>query len=715
MLNLEQAPLEVVARQRDTRMTLPSRPGEAPLEGLLGRRAFALVPWIVVSAAALAYAIGEVIRHHDSGLSLPVFGGALAVAAIAGGLALIHDTAIGRRYRRALWVYAVSGVVLVGVIATVAAADVGAASVVFAGAGPVATYLALVAPPSWRSRALAVFVVATVAVQVVNAQTGWFDLVIVWSLILAAWASGVLVSVGHARTAKITRRLGAYDAATRSLSRRSFMEQLEFAMSPAGEVGRPIGLLLIGVDLARAPELPAQDGARLLEWVGTAVSAVLPPTAEFGRIGDQELGVLLSDVSRHEAEEIGWEIERALSLRFPTTVGVATSETRDLAAADLFRVADAARAMAQRERRGVHALVAGAVVAATVSSAPAPRPTLRYADMRATGKVPRLVEASVLGRRIVAMSGLVVAAAGLPIVVRGMVDGGTGFAADLVRYGGVPWLIWVLSLAEASRRWANRGNFRVDAFLLLNAAMSLPIGVGCAALASGGLVSPILAALFVSALFTSSIHSRGQAIVIFLPIVAAWGVVALLSPADTLWAAPFQLMLLLGSFALGSTARVAMDETADHARSRAFTDDLTQFTNRAGFVHFAEDAFYRSVTSTGQPFALITFELEGLRAYNEANGYAAGDALLRTIADLLEERIPAYYVIGRTGATRFSAAVAVGGAHAASGLAHDLCVAIGQLTSVRAGCATCPADGATLAALMANAEAAARPRRAVLA
>ncbi len=712
MLNLEQAPLEVVSRRRDPRMTLPSRPGEVPADGLLGRRAFALVPWIVVSVAALAYACSEALRFAQDDLNWIMIGIALAVSAGSLTLAFLQDRQIGLRYRRALWVYVVFGLGITALLAAAAVADTGVASVVFAGAGPVAMYLGLVAPPAWRLRVLATFFVATTVVQVANPATALFDVVVVWSMIVASWACGVLVSIGYARTTNISRRLGGYDAATRSLSRRTFMEQLEFAMAHEEDADRPLALLLIGVDLARAGDQHSgDDGARVLQWIGTAVPALLPATAEFGRLGDGELGVLLSDISRHDAQQIAEEIERALSVRVPTTVGVATTQTRDLPAADLFRVADAARALAARDGRGVHALVAGTVESSMRIQTPVETPTLRYAEMRATGKVPRLVEEMDLNRRILTMSLLLVAAAGVPNIARSIFDPGEGFATDLVRYGGGLWLAWVLASAEVTRRWGGRGYPRIDALIVTSGALIMPIGVASAGLASGGLTASIVAAFFVKTLFDAAVHTRAIASGMCGCLLVAWGVMVALSPADTLWAAPFQLALFGGCIALGRIARAAMDETADHARSRASTDDLTQFSNRAGFIDFAEEAFYQSVTTTGQPFALITFRLDGLRAYNEAYGYAAGDAMLRTIADLLEDRIPAYYVIGRTGATMFSAAVAVGGANAASGLAHDLCVAIGELTSVRAGCATCPADGATLAALMDASEHSARPRR----
>jgi diguanylate cyclase (GGDEF)-like protein len=387
-----------------------------------------------------------------------------------------------------------------------------------------------------------------------------------------------------------------------------------------------------------------------------------------------------------------------------------------VAASDLFRVADAARAVAAREDLGTHCLVAGSLAAARPSMAPAARqPSLHYADLRATGKMPRLIDGADMERRLAVLSLLMVAAAGVPIVYRGITSIDQGLAADVVRYGGIPWVLAILAMAGITKRWVRRDAPVVEALLLVATTFTISGGIAAAAIATGGLLSPILFALFIKTLFDTVAMERGQAAVSLASVVVCWCIAAAFSAPEALWVAPFHLALIGGCWAFGRIARATMAQTADFARDRAYTDELTQFSNRAGFVEVAEEAFYRSVTETGQPFALITFHLDGLRSYNETHGYAAGDALLRTIADLLEDRIPSYYVIGRTGSTTFSAAVAVGGSLAASGLAHDLCVEIGAHTTVRAGCATCPGDGATLAALMETSEADARRRVAAVA
>ncbi|MDO9355129.1 MAG: diguanylate cyclase [Solirubrobacteraceae bacterium] len=716
MLNLDGSSLEVVTPSRDPRMTLPGRPGEAPVEGLLGRRALALAPWVALAVVALAYGVSELLRAGPDGTDWGLAVTAFVLAAVSTVAASIQDTAFGIRHRRTLWIYAAFGTTTMLIVAGAAALDAGITSIVFAGTGPIAMYSALVVPPTWRLRVLGLLLAITLAVQLVTPASSWFDALVVSTLITGAWFSGVLASVAHARTAKIARRLTRYDAETRSLSRRGFMEGLEHLMSPMEGEDQPIALLLVGVDVVAA-EAAGDDRERLLRWIGTAVPAHLPLGAEFGRLGDGELAVSMTGLTRAAAAQVADEIQRALAVRVPVTVGVATTESRSsVAAADLFRVADAARADAVREGLGTHSLVAGSITAGRPSlAASARRPTLRYADLRATGKTPRLIEGSALERRIAVLSLATVAAAGIPIVIRGITSGDHSLAADVVRYGGVPWLLAVLAMAGATRRWMNRDAPIAEALLLAATAGTISGGITAAAIATGGVLSPILFALFIKTLFDTVAMDRGRAAVSLVAVVIGWFVAATFSAPEALWVAPFHLALIGGCWAFGRIARATMAQTADFARDRAYTDELTQFSNRAGFLELAEEAFYRSVTETGQPFALITFHLDGLRVYNEAHGYAAGDALLRTIADLLEDRIPSYYVIGRTGSTTFSAAVAVGGSLAASGLAHDLCTEIRAHTTVRAGCATCPGDGATLAALMATSERDARRRSAAIA
>lgn len=689
---------------RDGRMVAGEAASAVPAAGLLGLRAFALAPWVSLSVIALAYAVAEAIRSTQRPADGWLIGSAAALALVAAAIAAVQDRPIGLRYRQALWVYAVGGVATLAVLASFAVRDEGLTSPIFSSVCPLALYMGMVAPPAWRYRALAVLFAATMAVQLAVPADSLFDAVVVWTLIVAAWACGVLVSVGQARTALIIGRMRSVDRPSRTLSRRGFMEALEYAVAPGDRPDQPVALMLLDADLARIAALEGDGGAAALRWIGASVADLLPPSAEFGRLSDGEFGVLITGIGRGPALELGRAVQASMATRVPTTVGVATSETRIVGAPDLFRVADAARAVAAADASGsgVHALVAGSIRSAdwdARDAAPARRPRLRFADLRTTGKAPRAVEEAVMNRRIGTLSTFALVVAGAPIVVRGLLDDGSGLAVDVVRYVGVPWLVWVGLTTAATYRWATGTNVRAEHILFACTSGALAGGVTAVALAEGGLTSPIAAVFFLKVLFDATVFDRGRSLFGLGLVLTGWAVVTALGPAASLWVVPFHLALFAGCFALGRLGRGAMDDTAELARDRARRDDLTGLATRPAFAEQAELAFFESATTTGQPFALISLRIEGMRDFNEARGYAAGDALLQHVAGLLHDRIGAYYALGRTGGTEFSAAV-MAGEHAADGLARDLEETIGALARVRVACAACPRDGATVPALM---------------
>ncbi|MEN0012372.1 MAG: GGDEF domain-containing protein [Solirubrobacteraceae bacterium] len=690
-------------------MTLPRARGEVPAEELLGRRAFALAPWIAVSLTAFGLMLSDLIRTWGGPIDRFVVGTSLAMGVVTAVLAACQDLPIGRRYRRSLWVYVLGSAVVLVFLASLAVHDDGVASVFYVAACPLAAYFGFVFPYDLRYFTLGGLVGATVLVQVLNAHTALFDAAIITTLVYAAWGCGTLVSVGHARIAKISRRLSSYDRLTGSLNRRGFMEQFERAVAPGDSRDESIALLLVDLIGFSAVNADGHEaGDELLGWIGGRLPSLLPDRAELGRLGDDEFGVLLPGVTRDGAEEVARAIRMELHGRISAAIGVATSQTRDIDAPDLFRVADAALAVARTAPLGVHALVAGTVARGRTAARPSGvmpgPPALTYAQIRATGRVPRVVERGEMDNRVVTLSLLLVAAAGVPVIVRGMLGHDTNVYDEIVRYGGVFWVMGFLLIAAVVRGRAIPERSRLGLFVVTSSSILMAIGVGVAALAGGGLTAPIIAAVFLKVLFDAAVSPYDRAWISLGIMGTGWVVVAVLGPTSALWVVPLHLALLGGSYALGTIGQRAMRQTASHAKHRPLVDDLTQLPNRVGFRRWAEEAFYVSATTTGTPFGVLSFRLNGLHRFNATHGHAAGDQLLIDIAALLVQRLPEAHVIGRTGATEFTAAVAMSKARDAIWLTDEIRAAILDVLGVTVGYGTCPEDGATLEALWRVAE-----------
>ncbi len=84
------------------------------------------------------------------------------------------------------------------------------------------------------------------------------------------------------------------------------------------------------------------------------------------------------------------------------------------------------------------------------------------------------------------------------------------------------------------------------------------------------------------------------------------------------------------------------------SREEALTDALTGLGNRRRFVADAERALVAS-----DPTALVVFDLDGFKAYNDSFGHAAGDTLLSRVAGRLGAAIAAYGTAYRLGGDEF--------------------------------------------------------------
>jgi diguanylate cyclase (GGDEF)-like protein len=86
--------------------------------------------------------------------------------------------------------------------------------------------------------------------------------------------------------------------------------------------------------------------------------------------------------------------------------------------------------------------------------------------------------------------------------------------------------------------------------------------------------------------------------------------------------------------------------------NEANTDSLTGLYNRRHFMELATLLLERAKRA-GTPCSMMIFDLDKFKDVNDTHGHLAGDEVLRTVADKVNESIRSYDVLGRYGGEEF--------------------------------------------------------------
>ena len=120
---------------------------------------------------------------------------------------------------------------------------------------------------------------------------------------------------------------------------------------------------------------------------------------------------------------------------------------------------------------------------------------------------------------------------------------------------------------------------------------------------------------------------------------------------------------------------VALEGRLEVTRAQALTDDLTQLGNRRLLVEDLDRAV--AVASPDTPAALVLFDLNGFKHYNDTFGHLEGDRLLAQLARRLEDAVSDRGTAYRLGGDEFCALVA-GDPRELDGLLPKLEAALGE-------------------------------------
>jgi len=145
----------------------------------------------------------------------------------------------------------------------------------------------------------------------------------------------------------------------------------------------------------------------------------------------------------------------------------------------------------------------------------------------------------------------------------------------------------------------------------------------------------------------------------------------------------------------------------DHLRQQAARDPLTGLSN---YRHLAEvlDMEIKRSERTGREFALLLFDLDGLKQINDRYGHLIGSHALCRVADVLSF-CRDIDTAARYGGDEFAVVLPETGIEAANQAAQRICDSIandgmGPVLSVSIGVAVYPHDGERIEALLRTAD-----------
>jgi len=149
-------------------------------------------------------------------------------------------------------------------------------------------------------------------------------------------------------------------------------------------------------------------------------------------------------------------------------------------------------------------------------------------------------------------------------------------------------------------------------------------------------------------------------------------------------------------------------ELEDHLRQQAAKDPLTGLANYRHLADILDTEIKRS-KRTGREFALLLFDLDGLKQINDRYGHVTGSRALCRLADVLSIGCRDIDTAARFGGDEFALVLPETGAAPARLVAHRICESLandGRLPRLSAsvGIALFPADGATLDILLGAAD-----------
>ncbi len=233
-------------------------------------------------------------------------------------------------------------------------------------------------------------------------------------------------------------------------------------------------------------------------------------------------------------------------------------------------------------------------------------------------------------------------------------------------------------------RWA--------AHLWLGWSLGLIAATAVGVAVDGGAGSPLVPMFVLPLMFSGLSYPPRMALTVAVFAVVACAVALLVFTQSSLAYTMLVLCVLIsaGGLCLWQSRRVQAANARLETLSR--TDYLTGALNRRGFEERLAGHLARHERS-GEPFALLLFDLDDFKSVNDELGHAEGDELLRRIARELEAELRAIDDLARLGGDEFAILLSnCDEAEAQAALERFAARARGQ-SELSGGTACCPTDG----------------------
>jgi diguanylate cyclase (GGDEF)-like protein len=214
-------------------------------------------------------------------------------------------------------------------------------------------------------------------------------------------------------------------------------------------------------------------------------------------------------------------------------------------------------------------------------------------------------------------------------------------------------------------------------------------------LADGGTASPLALVFFVPVVFSSMSYPLGSVVTVGVLSVLSYLAVALIAGGSR----PAFEAAFAG--ALVCTSAMSAWQAENHNRQhRALarvsrTDPLTGCLNRRGFEERA-GAQIAAMQRRERSGAVVVLDIDHFKPVNDTYGHAAGDELLRWVADTLEQAVRADDAVGRLGGDEFAVLLAEIDTRHARERAVRLAQALARRAPASLGLAVFPDDGEDL-------------------